>query len=154
MKGFFYVYKNFLIDAMIIKAVRMKNNTFKLTILSISIILLLFLIVPILKMFTHSTLDIFYQSAMEKEVIDSIFLTLKASFVATLITIILGIPLAYSLSRYKFPGKFLVESIINIPLIIPHTAAGIALLTVFGDQFIGGRFFSYFGISFTGNFAG
>jgi ABC-type sulfate transport system permease component len=53
----------------------MKNNTFKLTIFSISIILLLFLIVPILKMFTHSTLDIFYQSAKEKEVIDSILLT-------------------------------------------------------------------------------
>jgi len=105
-------------------------------------------------MFTHSTLDIFYQSAKEKEVMDSIFLTLRASFVATFITIIFGIPLAYALSRYKFPGKFLIESIINIPLIIPHTAAGIALLTVFGDQFIGGRFFGFFGLSFTGKFAG
>jgi len=136
------------------KGVKMKNKVFKLIMMSISIILILFLIIPILKMFTHSTLEIFYQSAKEKEVIDSIFLTLRASFVATLITIFLGIPLAYSLSRYTFPGKFIVESIINIPLIIPHSAAGIALLTVFGDQFIGGRFFSYLGISFTGNFAG
>lgn len=138
----------------IIKGDYMKNNTFKLLMLSISVILLMFLTIPILKMFTHSTLDIFYQSVIEKEVMTSIFLTLRASFVATLLTIFLGVPLAYSLSRYKFPGKFIIESIINIPLIIPHTAAGIALLTVFGDQFIGGRFFSHFGISFTGNFAG
>jgi len=132
----------------------MKNKVFKLIMVCISIVLLLFLIIPILKMFTHSTLAIFYQSAQEKEVLDSIFLTLKASFVSTIITIFLGIPLAYSLARYEFRGKFFIESIINIPLIIPHTAAGIALLTVFGDQFIGGRFFSHFGISFTGNFAG
>ena len=50
-------------------------------------------------------------TAKDKEVLDSIWLTLKASFAATLFTIIFGVPLAYVLARYSFPGKEIIEGI-------------------------------------------
>jgi molybdate/tungstate transport system permease protein len=116
--------------------------------------MLLFIVTPIIKLFTFSDFKMIYKTALEKEVMESIFLTLRASFAATLITLVLGIPLAYLLARFNFRGKMLVESIINIPVIIPHTAAGIALLTVYGDNFFMGKLFNKFGMSFTGEFAG
>jgi len=43
-----------------------------------------------------------------------------------------GIPLAYVMARVRFPGKGIVQSMIDVPVVIPHTIAGIALLVVFG----------------------
>lgn len=132
----------------------MKEIIFKTIIGIFSTILLLFILMPIIKMFGHTNLEMLYKTSTDKEVIESIFLTLRASLVSTLIALIFGIPLAYFLARAKFKGKILIESLINIPVIIPHTAAGIALLTVFGNKFIGGKLFNKIGISFTGKFAG
>jgi len=53
---------------------------------------------------------------------------------ATAIAFVFGVPLVYFLARRDFSGKGIVESIIDIPIIIPHTVAGIALLTVFGSH--------------------
>lgn len=132
----------------------MKEIIFKTIIGIFSTILLLFILMPIIKMFGHTNLEMLYKTSTDKEVMESIFLTLRASLVSTLIALIFGIPLAYFLARAKFKGKILIESLINIPVIIPHTAAGIALLTVFGNKFIGGKLFNKIGISFTGKFAG
>ena len=52
----------------------------------------------------------------------------QASGGATIIAVVFGVPLAYLLARSDFPGKHMVEGIIDIPIVIPHTAAGIALL--------------------------
>jgi len=132
----------------------MKKSIFNLIIILFSLVILVFITAPIIKLFTFSNFEMIAKTAVEKEVLQSIFLTLKASFVATVITLIFGIPLAYVLARYNFKGKVFVESIINIPVIIPHTAAGIALLTVFGDNFFMGKLANKFGMSFTGEFAG
>lgn len=71
---------------------------------------------------------------LEKEVATSIFLTLRSSFWATSSAIMFGVPLAYVIARYNFKFKKIVEGIIDIPVIIPHSAAGIALLTVWGRK--------------------
>jgi molybdate/tungstate transport system permease protein len=65
-----------------------------------------------------------------------------------------GVPLAYLLARRKFAGKRLLEAIINLPVVIPHTAAGIALLLVFGRRGLLGQWFSPLGITFTDNLGG
>ena len=64
---------------------------------------------------------------LDDAVLRSVGLTLYASFLATLITVILGTPLAYVLARHRFPAKSFIESIIDVPVIIPHSVAGIAL---------------------------
>ncbi|MGV9173028.1 MAG: ABC transporter permease subunit [Promethearchaeia archaeon] len=64
-------------------------------------------------------------------VIETILLTFYTSFIATLLAIIFGIPLAYILAKYEFRGKTLVESILNIPLMIPHSVAGLLIYIIF-----------------------
>jgi molybdate/tungstate transport system permease protein len=63
--------------------------------------------------------------------------------------LITGLPLAYLIARYDFYGKSFIEAVIDLPVMIPHTAAGIALLTTFGDTLLG-DFFKFFGIEFVG----
>ena len=90
----------------------------------------------------------------DEEVSQSIGLTITAAAVATCIGLVGGLPLAYLLARARFRGKRLVEGIIDLPVIIPHTAAGIALLMVFGRQGILGKPFSQAGVFFTDTLAG
>ena len=78
----------------------------------------------------------------------SILLTLYASFLATLIAVIFGTPLAYVMSRHVFPGKSLLESIIDVPVIIPHSVAGIALYALLMRRGAVGTAFSNLGIVF------
>lgn len=132
----------------------MKRSLFQLFLTFLSIILLAFIALPLINIYINANYDVVITTMMEKEVYDSILLTFKASLVSTVIAIVLGVPLGYLLARKDFPGKSLVEGLINIPIIIPHTAAGIALLTFFGEEFIGGKFFKLFNITFVGKFAG
>lgn len=119
-----------------------------------SIILLLFILAPIIKLVTGPGPEMMINTVKEKEVYSSILLTFGASLTATLLALLLGVPLAYLIARVDFPGRSFIEGVINLPVIIPHTAAGIALLTVFGRRFFMGKFFSTIGISFVGEFAG
>ncbi len=95
-------------------------------------LLLLFIAVPIFKMLTAADPAALLETAKDAEVYNAIFLTLRASLWATIAALLCGVPLAYLLARKDFRGKKLVEGIIDLPVIIPHTAAGIALLTVWG----------------------
>ncbi len=96
------------------------------------IFLLLFLAYPLIKMVFNVEPSILLDTAKEKEVIHSIILTLRASLFATVAALLTGIPLAYLFARKEFPGKKILEGLIDIPVIIPHTAVGIALLSAWG----------------------
>lgn len=85
----------------------------------------------------------------------AIYLSLAAALVTALVAILLGAPLAYVLSRGTFPGRRILEAIVDIPLTIPHTVAGIALLIVFGRRgLLGGPIEAAFGVSFWSTFPG
>lgn len=131
-----------------------KKSLFNLIITILSLLLIFFILAPILKLVFASSPKLLLETVQDKEVYTTILRTFNASLVATLFSIIFAVPLAYILARVDFPGKFLVEGIMNLPVIIPHTAAGIALLIVFGKQFFLGKFFSKFNLSFVGEFSG
>lgn len=105
---------------------------FKIVFSLLGLLLILFIGVPVVRMLVSSDPAVLVETAQEKEVVFSIFLTLRASFWATVAALLAGIPLAYILARKKFKGKKMIEGLIDLPVIIPHTAAGIALLTVWG----------------------
>jgi len=92
--------------------------------------------------------DNFIAIMRDPAVLRSIWLTLYTSFIATLISIFFGIPIAYVLARHDFPGKQLIESIIDIPIIIPHTVAGIALFSLLMRKGTVGGIFESLGIVF------
>jgi molybdate/tungstate transport system permease protein len=110
-------------------------------------VILLFLSVPLVKMIFGSDLTMLLDALKQKDVISSIWLTMKVSFWAMLFVLITGLPLAYIVARYDFFGKSFIEALIDIPIMIPHTAAGIALLMVFGRGSIAEAFGSI-GITF------
>ncbi|HJH29140.1 MAG TPA: ABC transporter permease subunit [Methanosarcinaceae archaeon] len=103
----------------------------------LSLVLLLFVFVVIANMIIGQVLTDFsglLDAASSKPVLKSIFLSLYAGFLATMISLLLGVPTAYILARNNFIGKRFVESMLDVPVVIPHTVAGIALLTVFGSN--------------------
>jgi molybdate/tungstate transport system permease protein len=112
---------------------------------------ILFVIAPLISMVIATSFTDLAEAAADRQVMRSIKLTLTAALLATAASVLVGIPLAYLLARKKFWGRSILLAIIDLPIIIPHTAAGIALLTVIGRQSILGRLL---GTGLTGTVAG
>ncbi len=127
---------------------------FRLIATLLGAILLLFIISPILGMVLATPLESIVSTAADKEVKESIWLTIWVAMAATLVFAILSIPLAYILARHNFPLKRLVLGIIDLPVVIPHSAAGIALLGFMARDSVLGKTSSLLGFSFVGTPAG
>lgn len=110
------------------KVILTRYNTFNLILLVLSSLVLLFILAPLAGLFFKTGATEFFETASDKEVQSSIWLTLWVSFGATFIFAIGGIPLAWLMARKDFPMKNIVQGIIDIPVVLPHTAAGIAIL--------------------------
>jgi len=111
-------------------------------------LLILFIAWPLLRTITASSPVVLWQTLLDEEVRGSILLTFTASLAATVIAFVCGVPLAYLLARVDFPGKWLIEGIVDVPIVVPHSAAGIALLMVFGRQALLGKTFECLGVRF------
>jgi molybdate transport system permease protein len=67
-------------------------------------------------------------------VLDAMWLSAVTSTLALLLALIFGTPLAYLLARRNFPGKALVDLLVDLPIVLPPTVAGVALLVAFGRR--------------------
>lgn len=90
----------------------------------------MFIIAPILGIYLKSTVGEITEVAKEAEVRDSIWLTVWVSMAATLMFALACVPFAYVLARKSFPLKGFITGVIDLPVIVPHSVAGIAILTV------------------------
>jgi molybdate/tungstate transport system permease protein len=118
-------------------------------------LLLAFILVPLIGLATVQSAGNLARVAAMPDVRQAIWLSLLAAFLTAGVAALLGIPLAYVLARSEFRGKEIVIAIVDLPLAVPHTVAGIALLIVFGRQgLIGGPAGLVFGMRFWGNLAG
>lgn len=111
--------------------------------------LLIFLAAPLASALFATTPAAFWGALHDPEVLISIRLTFLAALAAVAFGLLAGVPLAYLIARRAFPGKRLVQALVNLPLVIPHTAAGIALLMVFGRRGVFGQALAPLGIAFT-----
>ena len=111
--------------------------------------LVLFILIPIVNLMLSSDLNSIMANLEDSQVISSIFISVYSALAATLIAVLFGVPLAYTLARHDFFGKGFVESIIDIPIVIPHTVSGIALLLVFTSGGILGAPLGKLGLVFT-----
>jgi molybdate/tungstate transport system permease protein len=90
----------------------------------------------------------------DKDVMRSIWLSIYTAGLAALISFVFGTPLAYLLARTNFIGKRFVESIIDLPIVIPHPVVGIAILSVAGKNHWIGQLFADLGIRIMGSVTG
>jgi molybdate/tungstate transport system permease protein len=124
---------------------------FELIFVGLGSCVILFVVAPLVSMTLATSFGDLSEAAADRQVVQSIKLTLIAALFATTISALAGIPLAYLLARKNFPGQSILLAIIDLPIIIPHSAAGIALLTIIGRQSFIGRFL---GKGLTGTAAG
>jgi len=117
-------------------------------------VVLLFIVAPLASMCLQCSLPELVETAKDDEVRSSIWLTLWTSMAATVFFAIAAVPFAYLLARKDFPLKGLVAGIIDLPIVIPHSAAGIALLGVLSRGSLLGKTADKVGVSFVGSSAG
>jgi len=132
----------------------MKNNLFSWILLILSSLVLLFILAPLAGMFINTGSTEFIETVKDKEVQESIWLTLWVSFAATFIFAFAAIPLAWLLARKNFPLKGVVQGIIDLPVVLPHTAAGIAVLGFISRDGFLGKTADALGLSLINNPAG
>ena len=118
-------------------------------------LLIAFIVLPLANLYGTQSGASLARVAGMGEVRDAIVLSLAAALATTACAALLGIPLAYLLARTAFPGKPVVEAIVDLPLAVPHTVVGIALLFVFGRTgIVGAPLEQWTGIRFWGTAAG
>lgn len=117
-------------------------------------IALLFIVAPLLSLYLHADPKAVVAGAADQAVRDSIWLTLWIPLAATLVCAVFAVPLSWILARRDFRFKPLVNAVIDLPLILPHPAAGIALLWVFASRSFPGNVLQQAGLSFIGKPAG
>lgn len=126
----------------------------RLVIIALSGLILLFIIAPLAGLFLKTSGEQYLDTIADREVHRSIRLTIFSSLIGVMVFGIAAIPLAYLLARKDFPGKGFVNGIIDLPVVIPHSAAGIALMGVISRGTWIGQAGEAVGISFVGGMAG
>lgn len=116
--------------------------------------LLLFIVAPIAGMYLHTSPGSLGGAAGNRDVRESIWLSLWISMAGTMFFSLFAVPLAYLLARKSFPLKGLINGIIDVPIIIPHSAAGIAVLGVITRESLLGRAAENAGLRLVGGPAG
>ncbi|HEU5356674.1 MAG TPA: molybdate ABC transporter permease subunit [Actinocrinis sp.] len=82
------------------------------------------------------------------QVLQALRLSLITATVATALSLVLGVPLAWLLARARFPGRRLLRALITVPLVLPPVVGGVALLLALGRRGILGQYLdSWFGIT-------
>jgi molybdate/tungstate transport system permease protein len=117
-------------------------------------LLVLFVIGPLLRLLFLASPTTLVEALHDPELRDSIVLTVLTATGATIIGALLGIPLAYLLARRSFPGRRLVQGLIDLPVVIPHPVAGIALLLFLGRRSAVGGALAEVGLEFVSHVPG
>ncbi len=96
--------------------------------------LALFLIFPLIGLLLRVPLTEMLSGLFDEPVVAALRLSIVTTLAATAIAVIGGLPLAYLLARKQFPGRSIVDAIIDLPIVLPPSVAGIALLMLFGRR--------------------
>lgn len=114
------------------------------------LMILFFILFPIINTFTWTKWPLLVETLKDPVVIEVILRSIRTASITTFIAFVFSVPFAYFVVRHDFRFKRLLESIIDIPMVMPHTVAGIALLTVLSPKSFFGRFLVDNGIEVLG----
>ena len=119
--------------------------TMCVTITMLSIVVL----IPLASLVVYSSqlgLGEFFEVITRKRVLSSFYVSFITALGASLVNAVMGLILAWVLVRYEFPGKRIMDGMIELPFALPTAVAGISLTSLTADQGLIGSFFAKFGI--------
>ena len=96
----------------------------------------------------------FIEVITRPRVLSGFYVSFITAFAATVINAIMGLVLAWVLVRYDFPGKRIMDGMIELPFALPTAVAGISLTSLTSDKGLVGGFFANFGIKIAFTFVG
>jgi molybdate/tungstate transport system permease protein len=116
--------------------------------------LVLFVAGPMVRLLLEASPASLRQALADPELAASLWLTAVTATAATVVGVVLGVPLAYLLARSTFPGRRLVAGLVELPVVIPHPVAGIALLLFLGRHSAVGGALASVGLEFVNHVPG
>ncbi|NJD59960.1 MAG: molybdate ABC transporter permease subunit [Anaerolineales bacterium] len=112
-----------------------------------SLLLVSLIGLPILALIWRSAGIKFFNYALSESALNALKLSLLTSMICVAITLVTGTPLAYVLAHWKFRGKALLDILVHLPIVLPPSLAGIALLLAFGREGLFGPWLNAVGIN-------
>jgi molybdate transport system permease protein len=107
------------------------ERVFKVATISALVVLAVFVIGIIVFMLSYTNWSTFIQALTSKEILFAIRLSLMTATIAAIISLLIAVPVAYAISRSRFPGKDIVDSLLDLPIVISPVALGAILLIFF-----------------------
>ncbi|MFJ8095534.1 molybdate ABC transporter permease subunit [Streptomyces griseofuscus] len=112
------------------------------------VLALVFLLLPLLALLVRAPWRSLPDQLTSTEVWQALQLSLVSATLATAVSLVLGVPLAWLLARTEFPGRGLVRALVTLPLVLPPVVGGVALLLALGRNGVIGKWLdAWFGIT-------
>ena len=111
-----------------------------------SLLFLALALLPLLALLWASVPAQPLQRLREPVVQQALWLSLSTSLTSTALCLLIGLPVAYLLARHRFPGRALLDTLIDLPMTLPPVVAGLALLLTFGRMGLLGRYLEAWGV--------
>jgi molybdate transport system permease protein len=109
---------------------------------------LAFLVLPLVALLVRAPWSTLPERLTGPGVADALRLSLVCATCATVLCLLLGVPLAWVLARARFPGRRLVRALVTVPLVLPPVVGGVALLLLLGRRgLVGQHLDAWFGIT-------
>lgn len=118
-----------------------------LALLVASLPLLALIGLPLLALVARVSLANVLAHLLDREVAQAVALSFVTTLATTAITLLLGTPIAYLLARRQFKGRTALDTLIDLPMVLPPSVAGIALLLAFGRRGLFGQYLDDFGLT-------
>jgi len=118
-------------------SLRSRVSPLKVVTIGTGLFLSAFIVSLLVCVVTHTTPGALMESLASEEIRFAIRMSLVTSVISTALCILVSVPSAYALARYRFPGRSLLNTILDAPLALPPLVAGVALLIFFGTTSLG-----------------
>lgn len=109
--------------------------------------LLLFLLLPLVALIWRVDPASLLLNLTNPQVVQAVRLSLLTTGISTLLTLLFGTPLAYWLARRRFRGRAAIDTLLDLPMVLPPSVAGIALLLAFGRRGLLGAYLADAGLN-------
>lgn len=106
-----------------------------------------FITVPILALVVWTVSEESWAAMASPVARDALLLSIKTTAATMAVLVVVGTPAAYVLARWRFPGRRILDTLVDVPIVLPPSAAGIALLLAFGRMGLLGQHLEAFGIT-------